>query len=76
MIDEAEFLELLDEELGLRVTPEDLTCDLDALEGWDSLHLLRLMSALESRTGRGVRLTDVIEATTLGQVLDAVVRDG
>ncbi|MFI9076352.1 acyl carrier protein [Streptomyces sioyaensis] len=75
MITEGEFLTLLDDELSLRVNPEDLARDIDALPGWDSLHVLRLLSVLEARTGRTLALTEMLEARTLGCVLEMAARD-
>jgi acyl carrier protein len=67
-----DFLQLLDEELALDYAPQDAARDLTALPGWDSLHLLRLVVALETTTGRRLRVRDAIEAASL-QELYAVV---
>ncbi|MGA4848556.1 phosphopantetheine-binding protein [Streptomyces sp. G5(2025)] len=75
MITEDEFLELLDEELSLSVTREDLARDIDTLPGWDSLHVLRLLAVLENATGRSLALTELLEARTLGRVLELAAHD-
>ncbi|MFH8747482.1 acyl carrier protein [Streptomyces rimosus] len=75
MITEDEFLTLLDEELSLSVARQDLARDIDSLPGWDSLHVLRLLGVLEARTGRPLALTELLEARTLGRVLELAVRD-
>lgn len=68
-----DFLDLITERLGLPVTAEDAERDLDQLAGWDSLHLLWLVTVLEQRTGRPVRMADLLEARTLGEIYAAAV---
>jgi hypothetical protein len=63
-----EFRAMLREGLGLETTPEDLQEPLDQVVGWDSVHLLWLLTALEQRTGRRVALPAVLEAPTLGRM--------
>ncbi|MER5494284.1 acyl carrier protein [Streptomyces sp. NPDC002454] len=68
MNDLDDFLTLLHDELGLRVTPEDTDRALTELTGWDSLHLLRLVTALEARTGRSISVIDLFEAPDLRRI--------
>ena len=67
-----DFITLLQEEMGLPVTAADAGRRLDQLDGWDSLHLLTLLTVLERRTGRSVALPDVLTATTLNDIYAAV----
>lgn len=41
-----DFSRFLQRELGLDYAPRDLFTPFDELHGWDSVHLLRLMTAL------------------------------
>ncbi|WP_058042451.1 hypothetical protein [Streptomyces roseifaciens] len=72
---EAEFLTLLDEDLGLRLSVEDLSRDVDTLLHWDSMHLVRLLSVLERRTGKSIALNSLLEARTLNQARKLVMAD-
>ncbi|TVZ75513.1 acyl carrier protein [Streptomyces sp. BK340] len=72
---ETEFLEILDEDLGLRLSAEDLNRDVDTLRHWDSLTLVRLLSLMEARTGKSIALNALLEARTLNQARMLVVAD-
>ncbi|MER5460191.1 MULTISPECIES: acyl carrier protein [unclassified Streptomyces] len=72
--DSAAFCTLLEEELGLHITPEDLDRPLDEVPEWDSVHLLRLVTVVESLTGRSVPVTGLLEAVTFREMYDVVVR--
>ncbi|AUG78817.1 Acyl carrier protein [Kitasatospora sp. MMS16-BH015] len=63
-----EFVQLVNEDIGLQVEPTELEADFDALPGWDSLHLLKLVTALEKATGRKVPVGRLLEARSLGQI--------
>lgn len=65
MITQAEFLVLLDDELGLDYTPADLDRDVDELPGWDSVYLWRLLTVLEARTGRPLPFDELLTTRTL-----------
>lgn len=73
MLSEEEFLLMLDEELGLVLEPGDLGRDVDELAGWDSVYLLRLLSALEARIERPLSLPALLEVRTLGAVRELAV---
>ena len=68
-----EFVTLIRDEIGLPVTVDDVGRDLGELAGWDSVHLLTLLTALERETGRGVSLPDVLTAPSLGGIYAVVV---
>ncbi|MGW6206665.1 phosphopantetheine-binding protein [Streptomyces sp. NPDC055089] len=63
-----DFVTLLRDELALPVTADDLGRNLDAVESWDSVHLLALCTVLERETGRSLPLADVLEAASLKDV--------
>jgi acyl carrier protein len=63
-----EFLEVVGKECGLHLAQDDLQTDFDQLAGWDSLHLLKLLSALEAATGRIFTATRFLEARSLADL--------
>nr|AFI57025.1 ACP [Amycolatopsis orientalis] len=63
---------LVRDELGLAVTTSDAARSLDELPGWDSVHLLWLLTAVEKKTGRPVSLPDLLEAGSLEDVYSLV----
>lgn len=68
-----DFIELIDEELGLAVTAEQVEEAFDQIPEWDSVKLLWLATALEKAIGRPVRFADLLEATCLGDVFRLAV---
>jgi aryl carrier-like protein len=68
MIGIEEFADLVRDEMGLPVTAGDLALGFDELPGWDSVHLLSLLTLLERATGSAVSLADVLEAPSLEAV--------
>ncbi|GHH88411.1 hypothetical protein GCM10018793_67980 [Streptomyces sulfonofaciens] len=68
MITTDDFVALLREDMGLPVTAEDTGLSLDQVPGWDSVHLLSLLTLLERRTGRSLPLADVLEAGSLKDI--------
>jgi hypothetical protein len=68
-----DFLTLLRDELGLAVTDEEAGLSLDRVVGWDSVHLLSILSILELRTGRTVPLADMLEAGSLIEIYELAV---
>jgi hypothetical protein len=69
-----DFVALLRDELALPVRTEDLGLAWDAVESWDSVHLLTLCTALERETGRPLSLADVLEAPNLEAVYRLAVQ--
>jgi acyl carrier protein len=66
------FVEVLQDELDLDVTADDLHLPLDALPGWDSVRTLALFTALERETARELSLPDLLEARTLQALYETV----
>ncbi|MGW0604775.1 acyl carrier protein [Streptomyces sp. NPDC002640] len=60
-----DFVALLRDELGLPLGVDDIGRSFDQVEGWDSVHLLTLLTALERATGRRISLPDALEAPSL-----------
>jgi acyl carrier protein len=63
-----DFMTLVRVETGLLVEPADADRQFDDLPGWDSVHLLQLLTMLEQTTGRQLSLPEVLAAPTLAQV--------
>ncbi|MFC8079307.1 acyl carrier protein [Streptomyces sp. NPDC057307] len=66
----AEFVTLVHEELGIEVTVDTVGKSWDDVPGWDSVHLITLLSLLERETRRPVSLPDMLEAGSLKEVYD------
>lgn len=75
MITIDDFISVLRDDMGLRVTEQDAGQRLDQVEGWDSVHLLSLLTLLESRTGRSLSLADVLDAESLQEIYTLAVRE-
>ncbi len=69
-----DFVAILQDDLGLSIRIEDVGKDLDQVAGWDSAHLLQLMSVLERETGRPVALPDLLSASSLKEIYTLAVR--
>lgn len=69
-----DLLDVVRDQLGLPVTADDADRALDEIPGWDSVHLLWLMTTLEARTGRHVSMPKVLEAATLAELYDVTMR--
>ena len=72
LADTEQFLTLLEEELALFVLPEDLDRPLDDFADWDSVLLLRLVTVVESVSGRRVPVADLLQARTFRQMHEVV----
>ncbi|QFG20249.1 acyl carrier protein [Actinomadura sp. WMMB 499] len=59
---------LVRDELGLPVTVESAGQTFDHIPGWDSMHLLWLVTTLERQTGRSLSMPDLLEAASLENV--------
>lgn len=63
-----DFMALIYDELGLPLTADDATVSLSELPGWDSVHALALLTALERETGRVISVPDALEAPDLQHI--------
>jgi acyl carrier protein len=69
----ADFIAVVQAESALPLDVGDLRTEFDELPGWDSVHLLKVLSALEATTGTALPMGRLIEAHSLGDLYDAVV---
>jgi acyl carrier protein len=60
-----EFVALVRAELGMPITIDDAGRELNELPGWDSMHLLWLVTLLEEGTGRNISVIELLEAPNL-----------
>jgi hypothetical protein len=68
MNDIHDFVTLVRDGLGLQLSETDVYASLDEVHGWDSVHLLWLLTTMEEKTGRRVALPDVLEASSLHDI--------
>ena len=73
MNDITDFVAILQNELGMTVTREDLGKDLDQVAEWDSAQLLELVTVLERDTGHGISLPDALTASSLAEIYAVAV---
>ncbi|MFC4506755.1 MULTISPECIES: acyl carrier protein [Streptomyces] len=63
-----DFVRLVRDELGMPLEEYQVTSDLDQLPEWDSLYLLKLVTALEGATGRPLPVGRLLEARSLDEI--------
>ncbi|GAA2396650.1 MULTISPECIES: phosphopantetheine-binding protein [Streptomyces] len=68
-----DFVRLVRDEIGMPLEPEQVAADFDELPDWDSLYLLKLVTALELATGHKVPVGKVLEARSLKGIYDLAV---
>ena len=68
-----DFVTTVRDELGLPLTDEQIGADFDEVPEWDSLHLLKLVTAVEQATGRPVPVRRVREARSLKEIYELAV---
>ncbi|MET8981431.1 phosphopantetheine-binding protein [Streptomyces sp. NPDC004539] len=68
------FADLVRDELGIDVPEPELGRPFDALPGWDSVHLLTLLTLLEKETGTPLSLPDFLDAGSLESIYELVTR--
>jgi acyl carrier protein len=65
-----DLIDLVRDELGLSITPDQAAGGFDLITGWDSVHLLWLAGALERTTGHTLSFADLLEASSLKAVYE------
>ncbi|GGU99036.1 MULTISPECIES: acyl carrier protein [Kitasatospora] len=65
MITETAFIQIVRDELALPLAETDLENDFDKVVSWDSLHLLRLIAAVEKETGKRVSVGKLLSERSL-----------
>lgn len=68
-----DFIKLIQGELGLDVTAENIGQDFDEISGWNSVHLLQILTLLERETGRRISFPQMLEAPSLKHIFDIAV---
>ncbi|MFI6345322.1 phosphopantetheine-binding protein [Streptomyces sp. NPDC050560] len=68
-----DFTRIVRDELGMPFTDDQIGKDFDELPEWDSLYLLKLVTALEAATGRPAPVGRVLEARSLREIYDLAV---
>ncbi|MFJ8791281.1 acyl carrier protein [Streptomyces sp. NPDC102462] len=68
-----DYVRLVNDEIGMPLTAEQVAADFDELPDWDSLYLLKLVTALEAATGRKVPVGSILEARSLKEIHDLAV---
>lgn len=63
-----DFVRLVRDELGMPLEEYQVSADLDQLPEWDSLYLLKLVTALEQATGRSLPVGRLLEARSLAEI--------
>ncbi|WP_107416723.1 MULTISPECIES: acyl carrier protein [unclassified Streptomyces] len=67
------YVRLVADETGMPLGPAQVTADFDELPDWDSLHLLKLVTALERALGRKVPVSRLLEARSLQGIYETAV---
>ncbi len=67
MITKDDFIRIVRDDLALPLNGADLETDLDSdrVVSWDSLHMLRLVTAVEKETGKRVPVGRLLEDKSL-----------
>jgi hypothetical protein len=68
-----DFLLLARDELGLPIDPWHGDLRLDEVPGWDSVHLLSLLTAVERELAQPVSLPDALAATSFRDIYRVAV---
>ncbi|MEY9870878.1 acyl carrier protein [Streptacidiphilus sp. MAP12-33] len=63
-----DYVNLLRDLVGFPVSPDELDTPFDMLNGWDSVHLLKLVTAIERESGVRLAVARVLEAQTLNEI--------
>ncbi|CPR65775.1 Uncharacterised protein [Mycobacteroides abscessus] len=71
-MNENEFHAVVIDQTGLDIQVADLSTPLDEVSSWDSVYLLKLITALEQQTGRAMPISAMLEATSLDAIRLAV----
>ncbi|GGJ22706.1 acyl carrier protein [Streptomyces brasiliensis] len=68
-----DYVRLVNDEIGMPLAPGQVAADFDELPDWDSLYLLKLVTALEPAIGRRIPVGRVLEARTLKEIYELAV---
>jgi acyl carrier protein len=67
-----DLVDLIQDVLELPITEEDINTNFDDLGGWDSLHLLRLITSIESQIGKRVSVPAMMKARNIREIYESI----
>jgi acyl carrier protein len=67
-----DFIGIVRDELDLPLESEDIDRDFDQVVTWDSMHLLRLIAALETETGTRLKIGQLMSDRSLSAIYERV----
>ncbi|MEU7068822.1 MULTISPECIES: phosphopantetheine-binding protein [Streptomyces] len=67
-----DFIHLVRDELDLPLGVDDLSADFDHVVSWDSMHMLRLVTAVERETGTRVPVGRLLADRSLAAIYERV----
>ncbi|GBG35990.1 acyl carrier protein [Mycobacterium montefiorense] len=67
-----DFHELVVDEISIDIEVAHLTTPLDDLPDWDSVYLLKLVTAIERRTGKSVPVSALLDPACLDDIRQAI----
>ena len=69
MSNEKKVFDIIASQLSISLDQLNLSSKLAQLKGWDSLHAIRVMTALESALNIRISLQDYLNALSIGDIL-------
>ncbi|MEU1045330.1 phosphopantetheine-binding protein [Streptomyces sp. NPDC005897] len=67
-----EFIHLVRDELDLPLGIDDLDADFDRVVSWDSMHMIRLVGAVERQTGTRVAVGKLLADRSLSAIYERI----
>ncbi|MBQ0888907.1 acyl carrier protein [Streptomyces sp. RM72] len=67
-----EFIHLVRDELDLPLGIDDLDADFDRVVSWDSMHMIRLVGAVERQTGARVPVGKLLADRSLSAIYERI----
>ncbi|MEU9360166.1 acyl carrier protein [Streptomyces sp. NPDC048301] len=67
-----DFIRLVTDELDLPLSVDDLDADFDHVVSWDSMHMMRLVAAVERETGSRVPVGKLLADRSLAAIYERV----
>jgi len=67
-----QFVSIVRNELDLPLTSDDLELEFDQIVSWDSMHMLRLVMAIEQETGQRLKVGQLMADRSLAAIYGRV----
>ncbi|MFH8979004.1 acyl carrier protein [Streptomyces sp. NPDC017890] len=67
-----EFIHLVRDELDLPLGVDDLDTDFDRVVSWDSMHMVRLVAAVEQQTGSRVPVGRLLADRSMSAIYERI----